>query len=72
VTLEPDPSCSYEISRELIARNIVVDYRPQAGIRISPHFYNSDGEIYRVVEAIQEIIEDGSWRHHATGRAFVT
>jgi len=72
VTLEPDPACSYEISRELIARNIVVDYRPQAGIRISPHFYNSDGEIYRVVEAIQEIIEDGSWRHHATGRAFVT
>lgn len=72
VTLEPDPSCSYEISRELIARNIVVDYRPQAGIRISPHFYNSDGEIYRVVEAIKEILEDGSWRHHATGRAFVT
>ncbi|MBP8973030.1 MAG: aminotransferase class V-fold PLP-dependent enzyme [Anaerolineae bacterium] len=72
VTLEPDPACSYEISRELIARNIVVDYRPQAGIRISPHFYNSDGEIYRVVEAIKEILGDGSWRHHATGRAFVT
>ena len=72
VTLEPDPTCSYEISRELIARNILVDYRPQAGIRVSPHFYNSDGEVHQVVEAIQEIIEDGSWRRHATGRAFVT
>ncbi len=72
VTLEPNPACSYEISRELIARNVVVDYRPQAGIRVSPHFYNSDDEIHQVVEAIQEIIEDGSWRRHATGRAFVT
>jgi len=72
VTLEPNPACSYEISRELIARNILVDYRPQAGIRLSPHFYNSDDEIHQVVEAIQEIIEDGSWRRHATGRAFVT
>ncbi|MEP0763690.1 MAG: aminotransferase class V-fold PLP-dependent enzyme [Chloroflexota bacterium] len=72
VTLEPDPTCSYEISRELIARHILVDYRPQAGIRVSPHFYNSDGEVHQVVEAIQEIIEDGSWRRHATGRAFVT
>jgi len=72
VTLEPDPACSYEISRELIARNIVVDYRAQAGIRVSPHFYNSDDEIHRVVEAIQAIIADGSWRRHAMGRAFVT
>ncbi|MEB2289125.1 MAG: aminotransferase class V-fold PLP-dependent enzyme [Anaerolineae bacterium] len=72
VTLEPDPTCSYEISRELIARNIVVDYRAQAGIRVSPHFYNSDEEVHQVVEAIQAIIADGSWRRHAAGRAFVT
>lgn len=72
VTLEPDPTCSYEISRELLARNILVDYRPQAGIRLSPHFYNSDEELYQAVEAINEILADGSWRRHATGRAFVT
>lgn len=72
VTLEPDPTCSYEISRELLARNILVDYRPQAGIRLSPHFYNSDEELYQAVEAISEILADGSWQRHATGRTFVT
>ena len=72
VTLEPDPTCSYEISRELIARNILVDYRPQAGIRLSPHFYNSDEELIQAIEAIKEILADGSWRRHAANRAFVT
>jgi kynureninase len=72
VTLEPDPTCSYEISRELLARNILVDYRPQAGIRLSPHFYNSDEELYQAIDAIKDILADGSWQRHATGRAFVT
>lgn len=72
VTLEPDPACSYEISRELLARDIIVDYRANAGIRIAPHFYNSDEEIVRVVQAIQDIIADGSWRRHTTNRSFVT
>ena len=72
VTLEPDPTCSYEISRELIARNILVDYRPQAGIRLSPHFYNSDEELIQAIEAIKEILADGSWRRHAASRSFVT
>lgn len=70
VTLNPDHS--YEVSRELIARNIVVDYRPQAGIRLAPHFYNSDREIYHAVDTIKAILADGSWEKHTTGRAFVT
>jgi kynureninase len=72
VTLEPDSTCSYEIARELLARNILVDYRPQAGIRVAPHFYNSDDEIRLVVDTIRAILDDGSWRRHATERAFVT
>jgi kynureninase len=72
VTLDPDPKCSYEISRELIARNILVDYRPQAGIRIAPHFYNSDEEIHRTIDAIVEILADGSWQKHTSSRSFVT
>ena len=72
VTLEPDPACSYEISRELLARNIVIDYRAQAGIRVSPHFYNSDDEIHQVVNTIADILDDGSWRKHSAGRTFVT
>lgn len=72
VTLEPNPDCSYAISRELIARNVLVDYRAQAGIRIAPHFYNSDEEIHHAIDVIGEILADGSWQKHASSRSFVT
>ncbi len=72
VTLDPNPECSYEIARELIARNILVDYRRHAGIRIAPHFYNSDDEIRQVVNTITDILADGSWQKHVSARAFVT
>lgn len=67
-----DPPHAYEVSRELLARDILIDYRPQAGIRVSPHFYNSDDEIRQVIEAIRDILETGAWERHAGGRAFVT
>lgn len=69
VTLQPENA--YEISRELLARNFVIDYREGAGIRIAPHFYNSDDEIHQVMLAIKEIIADGSWQQHKQ-RSFVT
>jgi kynureninase len=72
VTLEPDPACSYEVSRELLARNILVDYRPQAGIRLAPHFYNSDDEVRQAVDAIKTILADESWRKYQNNRSFVT
>ena len=34
------------VVRELLSRNFLVDFRPKAGIRISPHFYNNPDEIY--------------------------
>jgi kynureninase len=70
ITLRPDNA--YEISRELIARNIVVDYREGAGIRVAPHFYNSDAEVHQVIDAITAIIADGSWQQHTRNREFVT
>lgn len=70
VTLRPENA--YEISRELLARNFVIDYREGAGIRVAPHFYNSDDEIHAVMTAIAEIIADGSWQKHAQNRSFVT
>ena len=70
VTLQPDNA--YEVSRELIARNILVDYRAQAGIRIAPHFYNTDAEIHHAIATIAEILVDGTWKKHAASRSFVT
>jgi kynureninase len=71
-TVTINPPHAYEVSRELIARGIVIDYRQGAGIRIAPHFYNSNDEIRRTMETIAEILQSGSWKQHAGGRAFVT
>jgi kynureninase len=42
-------------TKELIKRRFIVDYRPKAGIRISPHFYNTDEECDAVMEEIAKI-----------------
>ncbi len=41
-----------EATRELARRDVLVDYRPGAGIRVAPHFYTSDEEVDRVIEEI--------------------
>jgi kynureninase len=46
-----------EVTRELGRREVLVDYRPGAGIRISPHFYNSDDELERAIGEIRSIVE---------------
>ena len=71
-TVTANPDHAYAVSRELIARDIVVDYRENAGIRIAPHFYNSDEEIHRTFDTIAAILADGSWQKHPDGRSFVT
>jgi kynureninase len=43
------------VCAELLRREIIVDYRPQAGIRVSPHFYSTEDECHAVVDAIKEI-----------------
>ncbi|MDX2138275.1 MAG: aminotransferase class V-fold PLP-dependent enzyme [Chloroflexota bacterium] len=70
VTVRPDHA--YEVSRELLARNIVIDYREGAGIRIAPHFYTSDAEIQATMRTIASILSDGSWQAHEMQRSFVT
>jgi kynureninase len=41
-----------EIIAELQRREILVDYRPDAGIRISPHFYTADEELDHTIAEI--------------------
>jgi kynureninase len=52
----------YEISRSLKALDILCDFRPGAGIRLSPHFYNRDDELDAAIEAIAEVRATGAWR----------
>jgi kynureninase len=57
------------VCRELLAREILVDYRPKAGIRLSPHFYNSDEECDFALSQIAEILETRAWAKHAVPAA---
>jgi kynureninase len=41
---------------ELIRRQFIVDYRPQAGIRVSPHFYSTEEECLAVVDETRAIL----------------
>jgi len=43
------------IAAELIKREVIIDHRPDAGIRIAPHFYSTDEEIDRAIETLEEI-----------------
>jgi kynureninase len=71
-TVTVRPPEAYAVSRELIARGFIVDYRQGAGIRIAPHFYNHDDEVKAVMREIRAILEEGSWRPHTQEQAFVT
>jgi kynureninase len=41
-----------------------VDYRPAAGVRLSPHFYNTDQEIDFALAQMDEILRTGAWKRH--------
>jgi kynureninase len=71
-TVAVDVPHAFEVSQFLLARDILVDYRPGAGIRIAPHFYTTDAELDAAVEAIDEALDTEGWREHADGRAVVT
>jgi kynureninase len=60
-TVTIDMPDSYLISKELLKRNIIVDYRKDAGIRIAPHFYNSDDEILFAMHELKKIIQNKSY-----------
>jgi kynureninase len=71
-TVAIDVENGYEISQSLKSLDILCDYRPGAGIRLSPHFYNRDSELDAAIEAIGEVIQTGAWRAFTTGRSTVT
>lgn len=50
-----DPGDGARVHDELLARGFVVDYRPGAGIRIAPHFYNTSDECAAVLDEMTRI-----------------
>jgi kynureninase len=59
------------MAKELIRREFIIDYRPGAGVRISPHFYTTDNELELVIREMKKIADSESYREHETaGAAF--
>ena len=45
------------VCQALLEREFIVDYRPDAGIRLGPHFYNSEDECRAVISETQRILD---------------
>ena len=43
------------LCHELLARDVLCDYRPRAGIRLSPHFYNTEEECDRAIATLCDL-----------------
>jgi kynureninase len=71
-TVAIDVEHGYEVSRGLKALDILCDYRPGAGVRLSPHFYTSDDELDAAVAAIDEVLAGSAWRAFTGRRSTVT
>jgi kynureninase len=57
-TVSIDMPDSQQVCRELLTREIMVDWRPKAGVRFSPHFYNTDEEVELAIVAVEEILKE--------------
>jgi len=47
---------SAAVADELIKRGVIIDHRPGAGIRMAPHFYNTEQEIDHAMTTLAEIV----------------
>jgi kynureninase len=52
------------VHRELDARDVVCDYRPEVGLRLGAHFFNTDDELRFAAAQITEIVESGAYERH--------
>jgi kynureninase len=46
------------VTEELLRQQVIVDYRPNAGIRIAPHFYNTEAEVDRAIAVMDALISE--------------
>lgn len=71
-TVAMDIPHAYEVTQHLLSRNILVDYRVGAGIRIAPHFFTREEELDEAVYEIGKSLESRSWQRFSEKIAVVT
>ena len=52
------------VHAELEERAVLCDFRPDAGIRLGPHYFNTDDELRFAIAQIAEIVETGTYERH--------
>jgi kynureninase len=69
ITIAADHAAA--MTKELIRRDFIVDYRPGAGLRVSPHFYTKDEELELIIREMKTIRDTRAYAEHETaGAAF--
>lgn len=59
-TVIVDVPNSEAVAAELLRKNVIIDHRPDAGIRIAPHFYNTEAEIDHAMATLDAVVEQAS------------
>ena len=57
-TVSIDMPNAQQVCAELLKRNIRGRFRPNAGVRFSPHFYNTDEELTKAIGVVEEILSE--------------
>lgn len=57
-TVSVNPPNAWEVSRKMLDRQIMIDFRPGAGIRMAPHFYNTLQEVEDAMAQMNEIVQE--------------
>src|SRR5919202_2669119 len=52
------------VHKELAERQIICDFRPEAGLRLGPHYFTTDDELRYAVKQIVDIVESGAYERH--------
>ncbi len=52
------------VHRELAERQILCDFRPDVGLRLGPHFFNTESELEYTIGQIEEIVASGAHERH--------
>jgi kynureninase len=52
------------VHKELAEREILCDFRPDVGLRLGPHFFNTEAELEHAVGQVTEIVASGVHERH--------